>query len=317
MSLSPAPFFDDLAGDTPPGTAYWADTADGIRIRIATWNTDDAPHGTVLLFPGRTEYIEKYCNAAGEFAARGFATLAVDWRGQGLGQRLLDDPSVGHVEDFTDYQNDVDAVVKAAEQLNLPKPWHLLGHSMGGCIGLRAAMQGLPVASCAFSAPMWGIFMSRFLRPIGTMTAYGGTKLGMGGKLILTGKSEGYVKTQDFKGNTLTTDPEMYAMMQEHLDLHPELSLGGPSNLWLNQALSETAYLAQQPSPDLPCVTLLGTEEKIVDSKRIHDRMAIWPKGELDLIQGAEHEVLMEVPDMRIPAFDKMATLFRTASSAG
>lgn len=314
MSLSPAPFFDDLAGDTPPGTAYWVDTADGIRIRIATWVPNSAPNGTVLLFPGRTEYIEKYCNAAAEFTARGFATLAIDWRGQGLGQRLLEDASVGHVETFTDYQHDVEAAVKLAETLDLPKPWHLLGHSMGGCIGLRAAMQGLPVASCAFSAPMWGIFMSRFLRPIGTITAYGGTKLGMGGKLILTGKPKGYVQIQKFKGNTLTTDPDMYAMMQNHLDLHPELSLGGPSNRWLNEALAETAYLAQQPSPDLPCITLLGTEEKIVDSKRIHDRMAIWPKGELDLIEGGEHEVLMEVPEIRNRCFDNLARVYRAAA---
>jgi len=43
--------------------------------------------GTVLLFPGRTEYIEKYGPAAADFLARGFATVVIDWRGQGLADR--------------------------------------------------------------------------------------------------------------------------------------------------------------------------------------------------------------------------------------
>ena len=35
----------------------------------------------------RAEYIEKYGMSAVEFAKAGFATLAVDWRGQGLAGR--------------------------------------------------------------------------------------------------------------------------------------------------------------------------------------------------------------------------------------
>ena len=37
------------------------------------------------------------------------------------------------------------------------RPLHLLAHSMGGCIGLRAVIEGMPVAACVFTGPMWGI----------------------------------------------------------------------------------------------------------------------------------------------------------------
>lgn len=72
----------------------------------------------------------------------------------------------GHVLHFDDYQHDVAAMVDAARELDLPKPWFVLGHSMGGGIALKSVMDGLPVAGASFSAPMWGIQISAALRPI-------------------------------------------------------------------------------------------------------------------------------------------------------
>lgn len=165
MSLSAAPLFTDVHPAPLDGMAFWATAADGVRIRLGVWQPNTAK-GTVLLFPGRTEYIEKYAPSAGDLAKRGFATIAVDWRGQGLADRLLDNGRMGHVDAFSDYQRDVNAVVAAARELGLPEPFFLLGHSMGGCIGLRALYEGLPVRAAAFSGPMWGIRISAHLRPV-------------------------------------------------------------------------------------------------------------------------------------------------------
>ena len=102
MDLTPAPFFEDVAGGPPGGAAWWLTTSDEKRIRVGLWPTNaEEPRGTVLLFPGRTEYIEKYGRTAQELAERGFATLAIDWRGQGLSDRMLDDPRIGHVDQPT------------------------------------------------------------------------------------------------------------------------------------------------------------------------------------------------------------------------
>ena len=77
-----APFFEDIALGPIGGAAHWLTTVGGLRIRGGHWT---GPHmkGTVLLFPGRTEYIEKYGPTAADFLARSYAIVAIDWRGQG------------------------------------------------------------------------------------------------------------------------------------------------------------------------------------------------------------------------------------------
>lgn len=314
MELSPAPLFTDVAGAPAGGAAHWLATEDGLRLRIAHWSPTGTAKGTVLLFPGRTEYIEKYGPAAGDLTARGFATLVVDWRGQGLADRLLPDPRPGHVVNFPDYQRDVAAVVQAASALDLPKPWFLIAHSMGGCIGLRALIEGLSVAAAAFSGPMWAISLSMAQRTFAHGVTALSTFFGLSHRLSPGTKGANYVQVQPFEGNGLTNDPEMYRFLQNQLAAHPELGIGGPSLQWLREALRETARLAHQPSPDLPCLTFLGTADAIVSRTAIETRMEHWPKGELDLVEAGRHEVLMEDAATRARTFDRIAALFDAAS---
>ena len=113
--LDPAPFLDDIAYGPEGGAACWVKTSDEVKIRVGYWPLKNAK-GTVLLFPGRTEFIEKYGQAAAALAARGFASVAIDWRGQGMAERLLADPLVGHVNHFPDYQKDVAAMIRAVRR---------------------------------------------------------------------------------------------------------------------------------------------------------------------------------------------------------
>lgn len=307
--MTPAPFLSDISGPAPDGQAFWLDTSDGLRVRAVLWGKD-APKGTVLLFPGRTEYAEKYVHTAADLEQAGYATFAIDWRGQGLADRLLENPLVGHVADFTDYQNDVAAIVAAAQDLDLPKPWYLVAHSMGGAIGLRALMEGLPVNASVFTGPMWGIVMSPATRPAAWAITWASRMLGTSDGLAPGSRQEAYVLVEPFKDNTLTTDPEMFDFMRDHVQAHPELSLGGPSLNWVHEALKDTLELSRRPAPGLPCLTFLGTNERIVDPRRIETRMDGWPNGELIHIQGGEHEVLMETPEIRASVMPKITAFF-------
>lgn len=309
MLLAPAPFHSDVAEGPEGGAAHWMECADGVRIRVGHWPCADA-RGTVLLLPGRTEFIEKYGRAAADLAARGYATVSVDWRGQGLSDRLTEDPRSGYVGVFTDYQLDVAETLRAAHLLKFPEPFFLLAHSMGGCIGLRALIDGLPVNAAVFSAPMWGIMMSAVLRPAAWAVSWTSKKVGRG-EVYAPGTSPAtYVLDAPFEGNHLTSDPDMYRYMAHQVLSYPELAIGGPSMHWLHEALGETRELAALPSPDVPCITFLGSFEQIVESSRIHERMENWPGGELELIEGAEHEVLMETPDIRAHVVERTVSLF-------
>jgi len=304
--MQTAPFHHEIADGPEGAEAWWLRTDDGVRIRLGLWRHEGA-RGTVLLFPGRTEYVEKYGRAAREFAARGYDLLAVDWRGQGLADRLIADELSGHVHFFDDYQHDVRAVLDAAQKLELPKPWYLLGHSMGGCIGLRALYNHAPVAGAIFSAPMWGIRLTDLVRPLAWSLGWGSRRLGMDHFYAPGTQSNPYVLSEPFAANKLTCDEDMYQYMIDQTRARPALGLGGPSLRWLYEALSECRKLGRMPSPEMPCITFLGTDEDIVDPVSVHDRMKRWPDGTLKLLEGARHEVMMESPTTRTCVFDRMA----------
>lgn len=309
MSAVAAPFHSAIADGPEGGHARWLLTADGVRIRAGLWPRK-AAKGTVFLLPGRTEYVEKYGRAAGDLARRGYATLSVDWRGQGLADRPLDDPMAGHVGDFAEYQRDMDALVTFARAEGLPRPWFVMAHSMGGCIGLRSLMGEHPFKAAAFSAPMWGILISAWMRPMAVAMATASRWLRFDHRYVPGTKEVTYVLSTPFVGNTLTTDPEMWDYMRQQALACPELVLAGPSLGWLQAALSECHALSLLPSPDLAVVTALGLQERIVDVGPVHARMARWPKGKLSLYPGAEHEVMMERPDIRARFFDEACALY-------
>ena len=302
-----APFYASLAEGPDDGFADWAEASDGRRVRLGGWGLD-APKGTVFLLPGRSEYIEKYGRSAVGLRQRGYATLSIDWRGQGLASRVTASHLPGHVGDFAEFQLDVAAMIAFARARGLPEPYVMLCHSMGGCIGLRTLMSPHPFKAAAFSAPMWGINMTRWQRPMAEVSSTLSTRFGAP---YLYAPSTGpipYVTAVPFAGNMLTTDPDMWAYMVRHLKGAPKLAMGGPTMGWLRAALTECAALARLPCPDLPAYVGLGSHERVVDPAPIKARMPHWPGGRLEVFENAEHELLME--RQREQFLDKVAALF-------
>ncbi|MEM7711770.1 MAG: alpha/beta hydrolase, partial [Pseudomonadota bacterium] len=116
-----------------------------------------------------------------------------------------------------------------------------------------------------------------------------------------------HLHRRDPQGNLLTTDREMFAWMTQIVTRHPELALGTPSLAWLWAALREMLVLSREAAPDVPCLTLLGSDEAIVDKDAIHVRLASWPGSRLELLEGLRHEPLMEDDAMRGRLYDLIA----------
>ncbi|MBT54966.1 MAG: lysophospholipase [Mameliella sp.] len=314
MNASPAPFHADLAEGPADSRAWWMTTSDGLRVRIAHYASQGA-RGTVLLFPGRTEYVEKYGRVARVLSDAGYHTLAIDWRGQGLADRMLGERRTGHVGVFEDYQHDVAAMTRLADDLGLPGQRHLIAHSMGGCIGLRAVYDGLDVASCVFTGPMWGIRIADPVRPAAWAISRMSKTVGLGHLFAPGTGVDSYVASNAFAENLLTTDAESWDYMRRQVLAIPELQLGGPSLHWLHEALAETRRLARLPSPQQPSICYCGTNERIVDIDRIRARMARWPNGRLDMVDQGEHEILMEAPLIRERVLAEIVTHFDSAGA--
>ena len=306
--MIPAPCLEDGHGG---GQALWLTCADGVRIRVVLWASTGA-RGTVLILPGRTEHAEKYGPTAARLAAAGYAAAAIDWRGQGLADRLLPDPRKGHVGRFADYQLDLSAFRMAVKAAGLPAPLFLLAHSMGGCIGLRGLVQGLEVAAAAFSAPMWGLKVPGGQPRLLAAAFTGMSRAGLRGRYAPPPASGAtcYLETGAFADNTLTTDRGEWDWMQGQLRANPELVIAGPTIGWLAEALAEIAALSRLPSPAVPCIAAVGGHERIVDPAAIVARMSRWPGGELMEIPGAEHEILMETEHLRARFLSGVVAMF-------
>src|SRR4030081_644959 len=115
---------------------------DGMALRFARWPPPPGRKGTVCLFHGRAEFIEKYFETVRDLRARGFAVAALDWRGQGLSDRALPDRNKGHIDNFSQYDTDLETFMREIVLPDCPPPLFAIGHSMGCAVLLRAAQRG-------------------------------------------------------------------------------------------------------------------------------------------------------------------------------
>ncbi|MCY4261060.1 MAG: alpha/beta hydrolase [Rhodobacteraceae bacterium] len=297
MTAAGAPYCQDIATTCPRPSTAWLHTDDGIRLRTAIWS--GGHRGTVVLFNGRTEYIEKYAFLAEPFMLAGFTLVMHDWRGHGLSDRLHRNPDLCHIESFADYQIDVAAVLAELKRMAAPQPYHIIAHSMGGCIALRTLHHIHPFQSAIFLAPMWGFCLNPIIGSLAVSLSALAGLTGYGGTFVPGTNRENYVLSNQVDRNALTSCSTMFHEIRQQILTHPELSLGGPSYAWLRAALQETADLRRRKPPAVPALAFLGAEERVVDPDAIHSLMAAWSTGTLHTLPNCRHELLMEGADVR------------------
>ncbi len=308
--MTNAPLFNDIACAPSGGIAHWRTCEDGVRIRVATWKK--GTKGTILIFPGRTEFIEKYGPTVQNILDMGYSAAVVDWRGQGLADRITANHQLGHIKHFHDYQRDVDEFLRVVQNASLPNAHALIAHSMGGTIALRALHNGLPIENAIFSAPMWGVYVAPLLRLPAKLITDIGPLIGLAKRFSPNTNPNNYVQVNPFEGNVLTNEAKTYRWLTEQLNAHPELGIGGPSINWLHQAFVECAKLRRLPPPKQKCLCFLGGEEAIVSPKAINKIMANWPNGKLVNVDGAQHEILMEKQYVLDIAWDEINRFLAT-----
>lgn len=307
-----APFHADVARAPKGADVFWVN-AKGARIRAAVWSGGE--RGVAIVFNGRTEFVEKYGDVAAELLARGFSVVTLDWRGQGLSDHACDDRMKGHVGHFDEYQHDIDAVLATPQVMALTGPRILIAHSMGGCIAMRAMMDGrIKPAVALLSAPMLEIELKPTTRMAAGVVSRFAVLFGMGHTYApQPDPTIGYVEKQAFEGNALTGDREEYALMQRQLQAEPDFSLGAPTLGWMRAAFNEIAALRRRPPPAAPIAITLGDRESIVSPSAIREYVARDSTCELVEIEGAQHETLMETPERRQIAWRTLDNLLDAA----
>lgn len=204
---------------------------------------------------------------------------------------------------------DVAELLKFTEDHDLPTDFTVLAHSMGGAISLRAIQGGLKANRAIFSAPMWDIAVNSFgdsaIKVYSkSMGRYFSRKI-----LVPSTSIRNASFVHGYEGNNLTNNKKEHDLRAKQLDDHPELEVGGPSIGWVSEALNDTKKLRAMDLPDIPAICFMGTNENIVSQKAIHQVMSHWNRGELIVFDGAQHELLIENPDVVARVWDKIDQL--------
>jgi lysophospholipase len=297
-----APLVATAEAPIPEGArAYWCEGFGGARLRAAIAPSSGPARGSVILSPGRTEWIEKYFEVIGELQARGFFVMIHDWRGQGLSHRLLQDRDRGHAEGPGDFLHDFRRLLDRAEP-ELPRPWVMLGHSMGATFNALSLKGGERRFKAAFfSAPMLGVAAAqRLAGPAARLIARGMVRAGRGEEPVAKAGFDPMLIP--FESNILTHDERRYERWRAQLRACPDLALGGPTWGWLAMALECGAVLGRSSAAraaDLPLTVVTAGEEQLVVSAHARRYAERAPQGRHVEIAGALHEVLMETDARR------------------
>jgi lysophospholipase len=291
----------------PGGEVLSIRASDGRMLRAASF-TPEEPRGTIALFQGRAEFIEKYFETVANFMARGFKVVTLDWRGQGGSERELANRRKGHIDDFQFYQRDLDAFVEQVVSA-CPQPWFAVAHSMGAAILLQRASEARPpFQRLVLTAPMIDIAGLRF--PTGArLLADMLDMLGFGGMFIPGGSSATFFET-GFEGNPLTSDPRRFARNVAVVAKAPELAVGDPTIGWANSAFRQMARFAAAEFAQrvrTPTLIIGCGADTIVSLRAIEKFSFRLDLASLVTIEGARHEIMMErdlLRDRFFAAFD-------------
>jgi lysophospholipase len=303
VSIPANPVPDDVIAGT-------LKTPDGVTLRFARWAPPAGRKGTVCLFPGRAEFIEKYFETVRDLRARGFAVAMIDWRGQGLSERALSNPLRGYVRSFDEYSTDVATFVQEVVLPDCPPPIFALAHSMGASILLRAAYEGHRwFDRMVLLAPMIGL-PGTVRRSLPTrLTVRAMRLLGLGGAYVPGGDAS-VMMQRPFLGNLLTSDPVRYARNMAVLEAEPRLAIGWPTVGWADAAfkvmkeLSDPSYASKIRQPIL---IIAAGQDAIVSTPAIDNFAMRLRAGSRLIVPGARHELLQEQDRFRmqvLAAFD-------------
>lgn len=286
----------------PPGAKLLSvATRDGRRLRAASFAPAQEPRGTVAVFQGRAEFIEKYFETIGELLTRGFHVVTLDWRGQGGSERELANPRKGHIDDFSFYQRDLQAFVAQVLAPSCKEPWFALAHSMGGAILLEQAHLGnSPFQRMVLTAPLIDIAGLRF--PSATRAfADALDMLGLGAMYIPGGTGASLLDTK-FEANKLTTDRARLSRNAGVLAAAPELALGDPTVGWINAAFRQIQRFASSgyaQNSRTPTLLVACGRDQIVANRPMERFAQRLDTASLVVIPGAQHEILMERDQLR------------------
>jgi len=281
------------------------------NISITTGNDK-----VVVISQGRNESVLKYKEVAYDLHQQGYDIFLIDHRGQGFSERFGGDQYRGYVENFQDYPDDLNQYITT---LQLDKKYaqrYLLSHSMGGTISALYLQQyAHPFQAAVFFSPMLSINFGPLPTFMAKIIAYTSAEVcsWFTDKACYVPGGEDYRKGE-FADNHLTSSQPRFYASQAGFEAFPKTQLGSATMRWVSTSINATEQAIEEADKiNIPLLILQAGSDSIVTSTGQNDffnNLPPCPLNELAIIEGAEHEILLERDEMRISALTKTLMFF-------
>lgn len=255
-----------------------------VELFFQEW-TVPSPQAVLLAVHGLGEHSGRYENLIEALAGSGVSIYAFDNRGFGrsAGKR-------GCVSSFSDYVDDQQIFVDMVKSNNSGVPLFMLGHSLGGLITFRYALEhGRGISGILLSSPAF-VF-------IGKAESW---KRALG-RLMSLLKPDFSLGTGDgFAG--LTHDLEYIESCKNDPLLHDKIS----ARLYTEFMKTSADCMSRAFELSSPMLIFHGNADPIIDykgSQTIFERVSSHDK-EIRIFDGLYHKTMNEIPDERQKVFD-------------
>jgi lysophospholipase len=297
------------------GVGEWYRGAGGLRLRLGFWMPDSEPRGTVFVSLGRAEPIEKYYEVINDLLVRNYCVVIHDWRGQGLSARLLPERLKGHARSHDEFLDDYQRLLDGFED-RAPKPWLMLGHSMGAALNLATLAKGEPrISGAIFTNPMLRIKTGKQALWSVMFKTDWKVRHGQGQDYVPDLFDDPFEHT--FEHDALTHDKPRYERWHEQLFACPHLGIGTPTWGWLNMALKLGDMLLKDKAKafkkvKIPITLVCSSHDSIIAKSHSKGFIRKLHLGRYVEIGGAEHEILIELDEIRAQFWSEFDSLAGT-----
>jgi alpha-beta hydrolase superfamily lysophospholipase len=248
---------------------------DGTELFYQTWEQPNSC-GTIVITHGLAEHSECYQRLVDGLAPHGWSCLGWDMRGHGKSEGKR-----GAVKAFDDFSSDLKVLSETLPKLNLPKPYFLLGHSMGGLVNINAILKfgEMGYTAATLSSPLLGIAME--VPPLKDMAAR-----------FLKSWIPSLTLNNEIIYEDLTHDEAVYSTYDRDPLRHDKISLA----LYLGMIDTFNWVLLNAPKFKIPVFMQLAGEDRITSRKaaeRFFERLGS-PRKDLKIYKDYYHEIFNE-----------------------
>jgi len=241
------------------------------------WAPAEPSEGTVLILHGLNEHSGRYEHVLDHLAGAGYSALAIDYRGWGLAEGKR-----GCLRSFDEYVTDALRGLRLARhKMGGDGPLFLLGHSQGGLLAARTAMEeGTGLAGLVLSAPALGIGVE--------VPFYKRAVAALASKLV-----PDLSMPSDIPLEWLTRDPEMLAWAAQD-----PLMPGIGTARWFTETLrTQALVLSSAASITVPTLFLIAGDERLVSNEA---------NRAFGARLGGSDPTWIEYPDLRHEVFNEL-----------